>query len=263
MTEITPVHINRLIEFEASVRYDEAPPDKEKPFIVENRKSPILISAPHGARTFRDDDKEVWHEEDEYTAGLAQLLGEICDVSVIATVHKNEEYDPNYVRDDSVPYKQTIRTLIEDSGVKFVIDLHGAALNSRILKSPGTIDLGFRGKELQERSMSEKHVQTLEALFTSTDGKCPSSDFVVCRNKFPARGRGTITTFVFCCFGLDTGYNVQSVQIEMKPQVRIARRFQTATLYKSCGDYEADSASIFHTIETLSEFIEYLKDQSE
>lgn len=263
MIEITQGHINQLIEIESQVRYDTPPPSGEKPFIVVPKNSPVLLSAPHGAQTYRDSKKEKWHEEDEYTGGLAQLLGEICEVSVIATVYRNDEYDPNYVRNDNVAYKQEIRSLIENSGVKYVIDLHGAALKSTYLEPNQTIDIGFRCDAKHERSMAGRHIRYLEQCLKATEGKCDPSCFVVERNKLPARGRGTITSFVFCVFGLDSEHDVQAVQIEMKPQIRIVRRFSTASLYKSCGPYEADSSCIMHLLQSLADFINHLKNSVE
>ena len=260
MVEIIPEHIERLIALEAQVNYGKQPPDGEESFTVIDRASPILISAPHGSRTFRNNSNEIWHEEDEYTAGIVQLLGDICEVSIIATVFQNNQYDPNNVRDDNVAYKQTIRSLIEDSGVNFVLDIHGAALNSPTLASSQTIDIGYRNDSNQERSMNEDHILKLEQFINATENKCNPDCFVVGRNKFPGRGRGTITTFVFCCFGLDTNQNVQSVQIELKPQIRVAQRFPTATLYKSCGEFRADPDCVMHLLHSLTNFIIYLKD---
>jgi hypothetical protein len=62
---------------------------------------------------------------------------------------------------------------------------------------------------------------------------------------------------------MDTIHNVQAIQIEMKPQVRIAKRFPTATQYEEHGEFEADPDCILHTIQALVDFIEYLKEQNE
>ena len=45
MTTISLQMINRLIEIENQVRYDEPPPDEQQPFVVVERESPILLSA--------------------------------------------------------------------------------------------------------------------------------------------------------------------------------------------------------------------------
>jgi hypothetical protein len=265
MTEITREHINRLIEIESIVRYDELPPSGQVPFLVNNRQSSILLSAPHGAKTYRNSKKEVWHEEDEYTAGIAQLLGELCDVSVIATIFKNEKYDPNFTDNIEIAYKKEIASLImeKDTEVKFVIDLHGAALNSPTLSPQQTIDLGFRSEEDKERSITNEHIEQLEVCLQNTGETCTPDCFVVGRNRFSASSPGTITSFVFNNFGLQKEHKVQSVQIEVKPQVRIAHRFPTAMLYKSCGQYAADPNCVMHLLQSLVEFIEYLKEEKQ
>ncbi|MFC2043440.1 hypothetical protein ACFLUA_04750 [Chloroflexota bacterium] len=259
MIEITSEHIQQLIEIESKIQYSSLPPLGREPFTIINRDSSVLLSAPHGAITFRNSVNEIWHEEDEYTAGLALLVSDLCQSSVIATKFKNDHYDPNYVRDDNVRYKRAIRSMIERSGVKYVLDLHGAALKSPKLAPAQTIDLGYRHDSDHERSMGEDHILKLEQLFQAPIEKYDPSCFVVGRNKFPARGSGTITSFVFYCFGFNTDHKVQSVQIELKPQLRIARRFPSASLYKSCGEFEADPACIMHTLDVLVGFIEYLK----
>jgi hypothetical protein len=250
MIEITPSHINRLIEIESSVQYDKAPPNGKQPFIIKNRKSPIIISAPHGARTKRDNKDEFWHEEDEYTAGIARLLGEICGVSVIAMVARSDTYDPNYYDEKKPEYKKELAEIIKADKIKYVIDLHGAAFNSNSLASTQLVDLGL-GKD--NDYLDEAHQEKLVSLIETQLG-----DNVTYRNKkpgFPAAGKGTIANF---CNKL----GIATVQIEMKSQVRVAHRFSTASLYKSYGAYDADPNSIIHMLQALVDFIEYLKDQT-
>src|SRR6266536_2014367 len=87
--------IERLIQIEAGIHYTELPPPERTPFVVVRRDSPIILSAPHGAITYRNNGKEIWHEEDEYTVGMALLLSELCKTSVIATIWRTEDSDPN------------------------------------------------------------------------------------------------------------------------------------------------------------------------
>jgi hypothetical protein len=217
-----------------------------------------LLSAPHGARTYRNNQREKWHEEDEYTAGIALLMSRLCGTSAIATTWRNDDYDPNWSK--SCAYKDAIADLIRNGGatVQFVIDLHGAALKSATLDPEQTIDLGFRGEREHERSMEEQHVAALERCFDVNDESCDPTCFVVRRNRFRARRPRTVTTFVHQQFGRGTQYGVQSIQVEMKPQVRVARRRPTATLYESSGPYEADPSCIAHLLQGLAGFIAYL-----
>ncbi|MBT7074378.1 MAG: hypothetical protein HN922_05670 [Anaerolineae bacterium] len=250
MPRITETHINRLIEFEASVQYDKSPPIGEKPFIVIDGKFPILISAPHGARTFRDNDKEVWHEEDEYTAGMAMLLKETCNTSAIATIFKNEDYDPNYVSDNDVPYKQELRETIKTNKIKYVIDLHGAGKYSKSLANTQLVDLGLGSdNDYLPKTHMDKLVDLIE--FQLGDGATSRNG----KRGFPAAKSGTVAYF---CNKL----GVEVVQIEMRPQLRVAHRFQTASLYKNDGKYDADPNCITHMLQALVDFIEYLKEEA-
>ncbi|MDY6878343.1 MAG: hypothetical protein SWK90_19355 [Chloroflexota bacterium] len=257
MIQITPEHIQRLVQIESEIHYNEAPPPSENPFVVVRRDSPVLLSAPHGARTYRNNRKEKWHEEDEYTAGMALLLSELCGTSAIATTWRIDDYDPNW--DQSCAYKDAMDALIREKHIRYVIDLHGAALHSVKLARAQTIDLGFRSEKETERSMDQQQVKVLENYLRVMDNSCDPACFVVGRNRFAAKESRTITTFAYSQPVPGTQDRVQAIQIEMKPQVRIAHRFTTATLYKSCGSYDADPNCIVHMLQALASFIEYLK----
>jgi len=264
MTLITPEHINRLIYLESEINYDQPPLEGKVPFIVIENNSTVLISAPHGARTFRNNTEQVWHEEDEYTAGMALLLGEICAVPVIATNCRNDGYDPNNTSDLNVPYKLALGHLIQQYNIRFVIDLHGAALYSEKLDPRQTIDLGIRQKVKENApSMKMVHVKKLEGFLVDTANQCDGSCFVVDRNKFPGAGKGTIITYASNQTIGETAQKVQAIQIEMKPHVRIANRFPIATLYKSCGPYQAQVENVMHMLQSLVDLIDYLKETEE
>lgn len=252
--------IEQLIQIEAEIHYAELPPPGCVPFVVVRRESPVILSAPHGAITFRNNNDEIWHEEDEYTASMALLISEICSVSAIAMKWKCKDYDPNYTESDDLPYKREIRKLIDELGVQFIIDLHGAALYSPKLDKNQTIDLGIRQKNKEdEPSFKLIHVEKFEQFLCANESEFESTDFIVRRNKFPAAGPGTITSFASKQRIPDTDIHVQALQIEMKPHVRVAQRFQSASLYKSCGPFTASSSSVLHMLQSLVNFIEYLK----
>ena len=105
MVDITPVHLNQLITIESHIHYGEPPPPGILPFVAIDRESPILLSAPHGARTHRNSSDDEWHEEDEYTAGMALLLSELCETSVVGTIWRTDDSDPNYHGEARSPYQ--------------------------------------------------------------------------------------------------------------------------------------------------------------
>ncbi len=254
---ITAAHVKQLISIESGVKYNEPPPLGERPFIAIGRESRVMLSAPHGTRTFRDNDMESWHEEDEYTAGMALLLSELCGTSVIANIWRSDKYDPNYHK--KCEYKEHMKELIVRNQIRFVLDLHGAAQNCRRMDADQAIDLGYRSEIDAERSIDEIHLAKLESLFAGVDDSCDPACFVISRNRFPARGSEAsepITSFVH---RLAIKERVQVVQIEMKPQIRIANRLPTASLHKTCADYAADQRCIIHTLQAFVDYIEYLQ----
>ncbi len=256
--------IDQLIQIEKGIHYTELPPPGRAPFVVVRRESPIILSAPHGAITFRNNNTEIWHEEDEYTAGMALLISEICGVSAIAMNWKCNDYDPNHTNIDDLPYKREIKKLIDELSVQFVIDLHGAALYSPTLDNDQTIDIGIRQSNKEdEPSFKLIHVEKLENFLYASESEFEPTDFIIRRNKFPAAGPGTITSFASKQKIPDTDIHVQAIQIEMKPQVRVVKRFESASLYKSCGIFTASSSSILHMLQSLVNFIEYLKTYKE
>jgi hypothetical protein len=243
MIQITPEHVQRLVQIESDVHYNEAPPPGEEPFVLVRRDSPVLLSAPHGARTFRFSDEEVWHEEDEYTAALALLLSELCGTSVIATIWRTDDSDPNYRYEAQSPYKQELRELVGEQKVHWLLDLHGA--KEARMKACQKVDLGTR-KELQ--SLPSEQLDRLAQLFQARLGQ-----ETVSHNLFAAQTKDrSITAFSHGTLG------IHSVQIEMKPSVRVPFRRTDASRFAQDGPYAAAQESVLAAMQALVDFIEYL-----
>ena len=266
MPVITPQHLEKLVRLENGIHYNEAPPDGVETFVVVERPSSVLLSAPHGAITFRNSSREIWHDEDEYTAGFALLLGELCGVSVVATTWKNTRYDPNNTREDNLPYRTAVRRLIHTHKVRFVLDIHGASMFSEILDPQQTIDLGYRQArhkpaeaQLHAPSMKRKHIRIFEGLLESAGRQSDPACFVTDHNHFAALGPGTITTLAVGEQNPEDGRTVQALQLEMKPPVRTLNRFPSASLYETHGPYQADPGCVRAMLQALADFIEHLK----
>jgi hypothetical protein len=246
MTSHRDSTIERLIRIEASVHYGAPPPPGVpviEPFVCIARDSQVLISAPHGTRSFRDNNREVWHEEDEYTAGMALLLSESCEASVIANVWCSDKCDPNHHPEERCSYKQAMRKLVAQQGVRWVLDLHGAAKNSAPLGA-SSVDLGTRRTK---QSMEIQHRDKLRDFIESTLGKGSVS-----LNGFSASGTGTVTAF--CHEQL----KVQAIQIEMKPSVRVPFRRCDASSFATQGPYSASRDDVLEMFGALEAFINYL-----
>lgn len=255
MPTIDASHLQQLIQMESQVHYGELPPPGVEPFVCILRNSPIVLSAPHGARTFRNNTTEIWHEEDEYTAGMALLLSELCQTSVIATVWRTEESDPNEHGETRSAYKRALRHLVELSNPKptYLIDLHGAGEDSNRIAITQKIDLGVgrRAEYLppnESRALKEILEKGLGKGSTERNGK-PGWD---------AENENRISAFAHNVLGLS------AVQVEMKPSVRIPLRRIDASMYsklgsKFSGPCSAEQKDVIAMLQALVDFIEFIK----
>jgi hypothetical protein len=199
-----------------------------------------LLSAPHGAITYRHNERQVWHDEDDYTAGLALLLSELCGTSAIATIWRTTRSDPNYHPLDKSPYKQALEHLVDRMNVRWVIDLHGAADAS--LAPHQLVDLGTRKSKY---SLPRDQLVRLSALLESNLGR-----HTVSHNHFPAQIDGrTITAFSHGILGL------HAVQVEMKSAVRVPRRRVDATAYTLEGPFAARPQDVIGLMQAIAKFI--------
>jgi len=236
--------IERLVGIEAHVHYGEPPPPDVPPFVSHVRPSPILISAPHGTRTFRNNDREIWHEEDEYTTAIALFLSERCGTSAIANVWRSDLCDPNEHGENQCAYKQLLREIVQKQNIRWVLDLHGAAETS-LDAATKLVDLGTRK---DQHSMATEHRDHLCGLIENRLGQgCVSLDY------FAAKAPGRITAF--CQEQLE----IQAVQIEMKPSVRIPFRRADASAYGKAGPFSAPAKNVVAMLAALEDFINYLR----
>ena len=83
--------LSRIRDFEdKSIQYNLEDPDD---YEYRTGRLPILISAPHGARHWRNN---KWKQEDEYTSSLAVILAERTESHVIFVKNATRE-DPNHL----------------------------------------------------------------------------------------------------------------------------------------------------------------------
>jgi hypothetical protein len=259
MKILSSQQVENLIEIESQIHYKESTPDHVLPFVIIDRNSSVLISAPHGCRTYRNRNGETWHDEDEYTAGMALLLGELCSVSVIATIWQTNDSDPNDTKENdgqvkrSSPYKVTVRKICEQSA-HCVIDLHGARQDSGPMASTQLVDLGT-GRD--GSSLPSEHLRILRANIENYLGAGATDRKG--KKGWPASTEGrSITAFAH------EELKKSAVQIEMKPPVRVAFRRVDATMYgkpisEGGGPYIAQASRVLGMMQSLVDFIEYLK----
>ena len=116
-----PELMGRLQALETEIRYHDPPPAGMPEFTHISGQLPILLSAPHGAAHTRNGQVKG---EDEYTSSFARVVAERTGAHVLYTHHKSNT-DPNF--DQHTPYKAFLKRLIGTAGIKFVLDIHGAA----------------------------------------------------------------------------------------------------------------------------------------
>jgi hypothetical protein len=159
---------------------------------------PILISAPHGAMHYRSTDNR-WKKSDAYTSSLAIELAHLTGAHVLYVKSKTQE-DPNHqVR---CRYKDMLARIVEQNGIRFVMDIHGADENR-----PFKIDVGVMDSR-RELSSCPTFMPIIEESFHDFDE-------VVFNKYFPAKGAGTVTHFARKTLG------VESAQFEINALYRI------------------------------------------
>jgi hypothetical protein len=191
---------------------------------------PVLISAPHGAVHFRTKENR-WKGEDEYTAALAVELGRLTGAYVVYLKNRAWE-DPN--NDDETLYKDFIRKVVKDCGIKFLIDLHGADRVHGFKIDVGTIRdtppdcscFGFKTIIRKAFSGFEKRVFN---------------------QRFHAARPWTITSFAWKQLG------VKAAQFEISTDYRIVERKPDSTKAKADpnAEFRADGEKVLTLVSRL------------
>ena len=245
MPQITTDHLTLLKDVEAHVHYGEPPPPEQLPFVVISRNSRVMISAPHGARTFRGKGLVSWHEEDEYTAGMALLLSELCDTSVVANIWRSDTNDPNFHGEAYSEYKEALKKVVADQHVRWVLDLHGARPNNSKLGG-SLVDLGTRK---EKHSLNPQRLNIFDELL-KTHLKVETISY----DAFPALHPPNNTITEYCQEEL----RIEAVQIEMTPAVRVLCRRVDASAYARSGPFSAEPDQVLGMLRALAAFIAYL-----
>lgn len=230
--------LERLIELEEDVHYQEPATDEEPEFAIQSGSLPILISAPHGAVHTRNGDNK---EEDEFTAGIARLVAEESNAHVMWLRRKSDE-DPN--NDSDSRYKQCLLEIVDPKGIRFVLDIHGANKTREF-----GIALGTSNGHSCRSEVQDKIIETLKQHGVVSKGT-KLKRLAVNPKGFQASGEGTIT---YC---VSNQTDAEAAQFELNAHLRIPKRRSDATLDE---DFESrDPALIEEAIEALTELVKVL-----
>ncbi|MCL4295126.1 MAG: hypothetical protein KJ077_05340 [Anaerolineae bacterium] len=195
----------QISHFETThVRYSDDPLPGQPSFRYRAGTRPVLISAPHGARHWREDH---WKMQDGFTAALAHVLAEHTGAYALYTVRRIRP-DPNY--DDDCDYKRTLAQLLRDHPIRLVLDLHGARFDRAFGVALGTIE---------GHSCPNFEAGIIQA-FVAQGFKLDAPDFLdrLALNMPDYRGgvrQRTVTRFVW------EQCRVNAVQIELNAHLRV------------------------------------------
>ena len=219
--------LNNLLNSEMLIKqsYKIKPLPFQKGYKVVKGEFPILLSAPHSARTIRSGEVRI---RENYVGSFVHSLSKLCKVFAIYTT--NIILDPN--RYDSSKYKKKIKKLIDESNIKFVIDIHGSSNTHKFDIDIGTYD----SKSLLG---NKKYIEIFKSSLKKYGFNSISENF------FTRIINDTVTRFSYAL-------GVPALQLEISKSSRDLRNEKDNTLRMFKALYEA--------IETIKEDFVGVKD---
>jgi hypothetical protein len=240
----------QLLDAERSiVWYDRAAPTTESPIGLLRGTQPLLISAPHSARHWREGD---WKQEEEYTAALGYLLHQATGAHFIYGRYllNPDPHDDN----DCGPYKKLLDDLFATTPIRLVLDLHGARGDRDFMVAVGTMS----GESCAE------YEQPLLAAFEEQGFSFESESSLDRLVLNPSRYTGgirlpTITRYAW------RRHHIPAVQLELSAWVRIVERLPNAynAVNGTAPHFRGDGSRIVRTYNALLNFVQYVLDSKQ
>ncbi len=100
---------------------EKDPPQGASWFAVIEGPSPVIVTAPHAAMTFRE--RTARFSDGGGTAALAKALNRVAGATVLYTTYAGPS-DPDYYDDNE--FKRTLDKLIDERKPVLVLDIHGS-----------------------------------------------------------------------------------------------------------------------------------------
>lgn len=164
-------------------------------FLKGSRK--ILITCPHSTVHQRKGKRKIM---ELYTAAIGTILHSQTDCCCLYT-NRIQKSDPNYYEDSE--FKKTVKKVIQDQNIKFVLDIHGTGSRRKYDIYPGT------GKENEFLLGNDKILEMLYSNAKLHDISVGSLDI------FPAVRQMTVTKFVA------REIKTPSMQLEINRRMRV------------------------------------------
>jgi hypothetical protein len=235
----------------AVVFYDQPAPPGESAIALLPGSQPILISAAHSVRHWRNGE---WKQEEEYTAAFGYLLHRETGAYFIYGRYPLNP-DPHDDGDDG-PYKLALDDLFRTTPIRMVLDLHGARGDRDFAIALGTMrGASFAGHEASMLAAFERQGFKVDP-DTSLDRLVSN----------PPRYTGGVRQLTVTRYAWQR-YHIPAVQIEMSAWVRIVERLENASSYRNgtAPHFRGDGPRILRTYQALRTFIadtlEAIKDQ--
>lgn len=187
------VNVERIHFYKTDKRVN---PKQEEPFLVFPGEVPVLVSAPHAVRHYRQKKIKM---SDQFTGSIVYLLHKLTGCHAIAAT-KLYGGDPN--ADNPCIYKEKIAEISSREKVKFILDIHGAAREREF-----DVDFGTNGRKTL--LIKDRMLETLEQNFQSFGLSRISHDH------FAATGPNTIANYVA------RELRIPAVQVEINKQYRV------------------------------------------
>ena len=237
--------IQRLMILEEDILYQDLPSANEPEFLHLPGNLPVLFSAPHGAEHTRNG---LTKGEDEFTAGFARLAAEMAGAHVLFARRKSTT-DPNYY--DDVPYKETLREVVRQFRIGFILDIHGAHASRSFGIELGTMNgqscpPPFQSRIIQAFLQRGFYLAQTE---TASENHTKNLDWLNINTHFTAGRQRTVTRFA----SLELG--IYAAQFELNAHLRTAVRRLDAFKKKP---FQGDLARIERTLLAFTDLAQSL-----
>lgn len=187
------VNVERIHFYKTDKRVN---PKQEEPFLYYPGKLPVLVSAPHAVRYYRQKKIKM---SDQFTGSIVYLLNKLTGCHAIAAT-KLYGGDPNI--DNPCIYKDKIAEICSRERIKCILDIHGAARELEL-----DVDFGTNsGKTLLDKARMLKMLeQNLQSFGLSK----------ISHDHFAATEPNSIANYVAREMG------IPAVQVEINKQYRV------------------------------------------
>ncbi len=160
-------------------------------FFIEEGIVPVMVSAPHAVKQFRDGKIK---KADVYTGGIARYLHEVTGCHLICSGRYTEN-DPNYDQPGSNAYQDALLEYLNGRRIAALLDLHGVVKEREYAIELGTVPtLSEEDTSLHEYKFI---ADLLIGIFESSFKECSCEKKSVWKNKiFSAGNQNTVTKFI-------------------------------------------------------------------